>query len=493
MIFTHYDKHLIFISIWQMAFLTSMTFPIGGNSQNNGWPEKMQILLDNTAPLEYDRGDRLPLYLWSAKDLGDFEPDRAEELVAELNRRGIGVVCSWKKNDVEGSLSRGLAMAMAQKKLGQRVNIDATSLLYGFYIDDKKYGHIDENGDPFFDKSFPDRYVMGCPFTLSDRKDTIRDRVRHFLQKYHENNLPVDFIFADWEIDGPIEVNQAYETSKRCVRCRNHLGDDFTFDKFIKSMRMMRSYLQYYSYSRPVLEYYPNALVSNYAVYPNDGYRYWYDYFEKANEVHPYKSDQKAKYREWYNDFSLTGYTFAMPVVYPWWQIHSWYDFGNRDYRWFYNMLLNANNAGKSTPHSLPVISFVHWNTVFAGAPEPHPNVGQISERVYQELLWHMLLRGTNTFFMWSSSRDFPKETRLVHEVYAAAQEYGAFLEQGWPVTFEVPDEAGVVISGLALDDRVLIRRTDFGNDHSPVKILVGTRPITVNYVPGVCQIYKME
>ena len=62
----------------------------------------------------------------------------------------------------------------------------------------------------------------------------------------------------------------------------------------------------------------PNALVGNYAVYPHDGRRYWWDYFEHYVEGQPVRMDQKARYRHWANEFAGTGYTFAMPVVYPW-------------------------------------------------------------------------------------------------------------------------------------------------------------------------------
>jgi hypothetical protein len=455
------------------------------------WPEKVKVVLENTKHLEYSRGNRLPLYLWSAKDLGDFDDETAEILVDELNKRGIGIVCSWNKNEKEKSISRGLAIAKAQNKLGLKVNIDATSLLYSFYVDDEKFAHVDEDGNPFFDDSFGRSNKMGCPFTLDSRKDEIRDRVDYFLRIYKEEGLSVDFIFADWEIDGPIEVNHAYESSKECIRCRKYLGENFSFEEFQKKMREMRSYLQYYSYSSPVINSFPDALVGNYAVYPNDGYRYWYDYFEFLTDSFPHITEQKAPYRKWYNDFPLTGYTFAMPVVYPWWQIFRWYDFENTDYRWFYNMLLNAGNAGKSTPCNIPIISFVHYNTVFSGS-QPDHRISQMTENTYQELLWHMLLRGTDTFFMWSGKDDFPAETRLVHEVYAAAQEYGEFLEKGWPITFDLPNQPGVVVSGLALDGRVLIRRTDFGEDHLPVELLVGTKSIRIEYAPGICKIYDL-
>lgn len=479
------------ISLLLLIMIASASHCQSPNERDIKWPEDIQVIFDNTLPLEYDLGDRLPLYLWPAIDPGEFDDETAVILVRELGLRGIGLLSKWDWEDPEKSLEKGIVIGKAQKKLGKRINIDAFSLLYSFYDNTEKTAHIDAKGNAFFDDSFGSRYnKMGCPFTLDFRKDSIRERLEYFLERYRQEGLHVDFIYADWEIDGPIEVNTAFESSLKCSRCLSHLGEDIGFDEFQKTMREMRSYLQYYAYSEPVLYYFPDALVGNYAVYPNDGYRYWYDYFEFFVDTHPHKTDQRAKYRKWYNDFPLTGYTFAMPVVYTWWKIFTWYDFENFDYRWFYNMLLNASNAGKNTPSGIPVISFVHWNTVFAGS-EPDPAIVQMSEQAYQELLWHMLLRGTNTFFMWGLKNQYPEEVRLLHEVWAAAQEYGDFLDKGWPITFDVPDKPGVVISGLATGDRVLIRRTDFGEDHLPIEIRVGINPVMVEYAPGKCVIYE--
>lgn len=454
------------------------------------WKENIRVVLENTTPLKYSRGDRLPLYLWPAMDPGVLSSDSAELLVNELNKRGVGLICTWNHKNVEACLKQCLPVAKAQKKLGLKININATPLLDSFFNGDEQTAHINLNGKPFFDDSFGD-HKMGCPFVLDFRKNEIRDRVVLFVNRYRDEGLKVDFIFTDWEIDGPLEVNRAYEASKKCARCRKFMGDDFSFGDFRKTMREMRSYLQYYAYSQPVLSAFPGALTGNYAVYPNDGYRYWYDYFEYYVEGQPYKPDQKAKYRTWFNDFPLTGFTYAMPVVYPWDQIFSWYDFDNTDYRWFYNMLLNATNADKSTPRNIPVISFVHWNTIFV-TQKPDPSVKQMSSQAYRELLWHMLLRGTDTFFMWSGKQEYPEEVRLLHEVYAEAQQYGEFLENGMPVIWDVPGKPGPVISGLISGDRVLIRRTDFGDDHKPLEIIAGTKIITVGYSPGVCKIIKL-
>jgi hypothetical protein len=301
----------------------------------------------------------------------------------------------------------------------------------------------------------------------------------------------VEFIFVDWEVDGPLEVNKAYETSMKCSRCINHLGKDPEFHVFQKKLREMRSYLQYYTLSQPVLSRFPEALVGNYAVYPNDGYRYWYDYFEYYVDGQPCIEDQRAKYRVWYDDFPATGFTFAMPVSYTWARTFHWYDFENTDYRWFYNMLLVASNAGKSTPRNIPVISWVHWHTIFYPG-EPDPSVIQMSEGSYQELLWHMLLRGTNTLAMWCGTEENAKEVLLIHEVWAAAQEFGDFLDEGLPINFDVQSQPGTVISGLILNDQVLIRRTDFDENKEPVTILAGTTPVKVPYSPGKCQIISL-
>jgi hypothetical protein len=471
-----------------ILFLTQCSAPV---SEEFKWPDKIRTILDNTKVLKYGNENRLPLYLWPAIDPGVSGSDMAERLVLELGRRGIGVVCSWRMADTSKVFSQCLPIARAQKKLGQRINIDATDLLNAFFNGDEATAHTDADGKPFFDSSFGD-HKMGCPFTLDARKDEIRKRVEVFVNRYKKEGLSVDFIFTDWEIDGPLEVNRAFEASKKCERCCKNLGRDFTFPDFQKKMREMRAYLQRYSYSEPVLLQFPDALVGNYAVYPNDGYRYWYDYFEYYVEGQPFIADQKAKYRKWYNDFPLTGFTFAMPVIYTWSGLFGWYDFDNSDYRWFYNMLLNAGNAGKSTPGSIPVISFVHWHTIFEGGGTDS-TVKQMSSDCYQELLWHMLLRGTDAFFMWCMKDENPEEVRLLHEVYADAQKYGKFLDNGIPITFDLPCKPGTVISGLALGDSVLIRRTDFDQNHGDVQVLAGTKLITVEYSPGQCNVIGLK
>ena len=482
-----YIRSAVFISFLS-AILTACTV-YGEEGSSAPWKKATQYALEATHPLTWSRESRLPLFTNPTSDPGILSDADAERLVDDLDKRGIAVICSWHPDSREESLAQALPIARAQRKQGLSASINATSCMYSFFTGEEKTAHIDAEGKRFFDDSLW-RKEMGCPFTIDYRRPIIRERIEYYAEAYRRENIDIGFVWADWEIDGPLDVNMAHETAKRCVRCREHIPGIDDFAIFQKTIREQRSLIQYQVYTEPLISRFPNALVGNYAVYPNDGYRYWLDFFESEDFTpgHEYIADKGARYRVWYNDFPQTGYTYAMPTVYTWYRIYGWYDFDNPDYRWFYNMLLVASNAGKSTPPDVPIVTFVRWHTTDP-PKEPDPSVKQMSAGAYQELLWHMLLRGTDTFFVWCGEDEAREEVGLVHEVYAAAQEYGEFLDWGVPVCFDVPSQPGTVVSGLALGDKVLVRRSDFGTNAEPVSMWVGTKEITVSQNPGSCVI----
>jgi len=346
-----------------ISLLGSTAHLHGAQKKTTKWPSRIQVVLDATKPMNFDRGERLPLYLWQAMDPGSLEDDAAEELVKALNERGVALITSWDPRNRQKSLADSTRIAKAQKKLGLRVSVNATGCLCWFFNGDERTGHIDDRGKPFWDESFGKR-KMGCPFTLDFRRPHVREQVEYFVNGFKKAGLSVDFVFADWEIDGPIEFNEAHAASKRCRRCRENIKNIDDFGEFQEVLRKLRCELQRDAYAQPVKSNFPEVLVGNYGVYPHNGYRYWYDYYEYYVDGQPYQADQRAKYRKWYDEFPETGYTFAMPVVYPWRRIFDWYDYADTDYRWFYNMLLVASNAGMNTPSDIPIISFVHWHTI---------------------------------------------------------------------------------------------------------------------------------
>ena len=480
------NAETFFVTWTAISLLGAFTNLSKAENKEIKWPSHIQVVLEETKPLKYDRGNRLPLYLWQAMDPGQLNEQALEKLITELNKRGVGLISSWNPANRQKSLARSLMIAEVQKKLNLRVNINATNCLYSFFNGDERTAHIDNEGKPFWDQSFG-KQKMGCPFAIDFRQPHIQEQLEYFIQVFKKEGLGVDFIFADWEIDGPIEFNEAHAASKRCKRCRKYFKDIDDFEEFQRVLRKLRCQLQREVYAEPVRNNFPGVLVGNYAVYPHNGYRYWYDYFEYYVDGQPCQADQRAMYRKWYHEFPETGYTFAMPVVYTWQRIFDWYDYSDTDYRWFYNMLLVASNAGQHTPAGIPVVSFVHWHTI-----EPKTSTStakQFGEDKYQELLWHMLLRGTDTFFLWCRKEEAAKEIKLVHQVYSEAQQYGEFLSNGRPVNFSVPKWPGTVISGLRLGDRVLVRRTDFKKTSQPVEIVIDDKRIKVENVPGHCQV----
>ena len=151
-----------------------------------------------------------------------------------------------------------------------------------------------------------------------------------------------------------------------------------------------------------------------------------------------------------------------MPVVYTWHRLFDELPFNQTDYRWFYNMLKVASNASSHTRSTLPSIPFVHWHVT---APsEPKASVAPMSAEVYQDLLWHMLLRGHDSLFLWCQADELAEEVALCHEVYREASRFSDFLENGQPIEQAVDPWPGDTISGLRLESQVLVKRNHFGS-----------------------------
>lgn len=456
----------------------------------NDYPEAIQAVLKSTRPLVHDRGGRMPLLLWPVQG-GEVKDEAMQEaIIRDLDARGISMIATW--NFSEDSIEDSLRVARIQQRLGLPVYINAIAPMYEFYNGDPSTAHRDEAGQPFFDLSIKGRDI-GCPFQIEHRYDELTEQIDVFVRAYHQAGLLIDFVFGDWEVDGPLEVNRAWEASKRCTICREKIADIESFDAFQAAVRIERSRATRRCYVEPILSRYPKALVGNYGVYPHDGYRYWYDYFEEFVDYHPHRMDQHAPYRKWYDDFPLTGYTFAMPVIYPWARNFLWYDFESADYRWFYSMLKVASNAGAHTSDEVPIVPFVHFETIY----EPDPNddsIKQMSRFAYEELIWHTLLRGTDTLFLWCRASKTEIEVPPLHEVWAASLAYRDWLQYGRPVIFEVPQRVGPVVSAVKYKGKLLVRRTDFDDDHpSPVKIEVDGQSVSVARNQGVCQVIPLR
>lgn len=464
-----------------------------GASPKRTLAEKVGQVLAETRPVTGSTEGRWPVIVWPLQGFGTETDDELRRIVRELDARGLVPVGRWTRTNAEKTLPAALRLARIQKEAGTRVVINTTGVMERFFNGDESTAHIAEDGSPFFDESFSPRVKIGCPFAVRQRYDEIRGQVEQYAPVYREAGLAPDLAIADWEIDGPIEWNGAWDHCRRCVRCRRELPGIENFAVFQSALRRIRCDMQRACYAEPMKAAFPGVLVGNYAVYPHDGYRYWYDYFEEdAPEPVPCRVDGGARYRPWFHEFPLTGYNVAVGVVYTWHRTFEWYDFADADYRWFYNLLLVASNAGRNTPSETPLISFVHWHTTAPPEP-PDPAVRQMSAGAYQELLWHMLLRGHDGFALWCMPDEIGIETSLVQEVFAASLAYNDFIIQGEPVSFDVPRQPGTVVSGLRLGDRVLVRRTDFGGASGEAVLEVDGKRFVVPPGTGECRVVRLR
>lgn len=451
-----------------------------------------ETLLDCTEPLTWARGSRMPLFQWSLCELGTRDDAEAARRLAQLDRRGLAVTPRWRPSDFPDSLEHALWLGRLQRRLELKVPVNANECVHRFFDGSEETAHIDAEGRPFFDRSFGERHAMGCPFTAEARIPAIRRQVMRFAEVYREAGLAPDFVFADWEIDGPIEWNGAWAASKRCERCRRHIADIDDFSAFQRALRTIRARLLRESYAEPLRALFPDVLVGNYAVYPQaDDVRYWYDFFEQFVEGAPYEAEGDAKYRRWFDEWPLSELTLAMPTIYAWYRLYDWYDFAETDYRWFYNMLRIGNNVTRVAQGRVPTLAFVHRRPT-APPEHPDPAVRPFGEAAYRELLWHLLLRGVDGFVSWCLSDEMTDEVPAVHAVYAASLEYAEFFERGEPLTWMLPERPAPVVSARRLGGRLLVRRTDFGAASGPIRIDLEGRSIHVPSRPGECQVLSL-
>ncbi|MCM8818413.1 MAG: hypothetical protein NC915_02915 [Candidatus Omnitrophica bacterium] len=443
----------------------------------------IEIIIENTEPITIKSSKRLPLFVWTSIPLNITE-DEMKKYLNHLIERNIVVFTRWRipKEGIESGIKEAIKIDKKKKELNYPVVIDATSIVHRFFDGSEETGHIDENGNLFFDMSFSDKVKMGCPFKIDKRYNVIKERLEKFLKAYKDEGIDIKYWAVDWEIDGPIEWNSAWENSKKCIICRKNIKNIENFDEFQKVIRKKRADLQREVFVDTIKKYFPNCLIGNYAVNPHDGYRYWWDYFEKEVEGATYQRKHNALHRKWFDEFKYSGYTMAMPVIYTWYKFFNDYTFEEREYRWFYPLLREGTSVGKNTSQNIPIISFVHWQTVLK-PKELLSDFVPLSREKYKELLWHLLFRGFDTFCLWSPLNEMAEEIKVLHEVYTESFKYNDFILNGKPVLWDVPEEPDTVISGLKLKNKLLIIRSDFREKKEVIKVKVDSKQIEIPVV----------
>ena len=456
------------------------------------WPAKIRVVLDNARPLAFPRGGRLPLFLWPAMDPGDLEPQEPTPLCA--NSTAAASACSWSwQSATRTARSAGLALARVQKRLGVPVSVNATALLYGFFDGDPEPPMSTTRDGRFSTIPSVPRVRWGAR-SPSIRAGGGNPRAgRRLRPRLYKGRLSAALRLGRLG-DRRARSNSTGPTKRRGVAegAGGRIPDIGQFPRLPEGRpRHAERFSSEPCSASPSGSGFPAYGWAITRSIPTTGTATGTIISRSTSTASRIIADRRAKYRLWANDFPATGYTFAMPVVYPWARLFGWYDFAETDYRWFYNMLLEASGAGRSTPPAMPVVAFVHFHPI---DPEkfPAPGFRPMSRDAYRELLWHILLRGADTFYLWAGEAEYPLEVRLLHEVWSEAQRYGEFLDGGRPVSFDVPANPAPVVSGLRLGNRILVRRTEFGSSAAPVFLTIGGRRLDVPPAAGRCVVLTL-
>jgi hypothetical protein len=457
-------------------------------------------LIEAIPPLSRPQGNRPPLFTWSPELPANASDAQIETALRALQARGLSLFLRWQP-DQSNTLAHVRRVATIQKRLGLPVAVDATPISHGLFPRGDQGSHVDASGKPFRGSGLG--WDPGCPFRVQSLNEEVRSRFEAYAKAHKQTSAPMDYWISDWELDGPNEWKQSWTMAKQCVTCRQQIPDIATnFAAYQAAVRKLRSEMQRKNFVKPVLAQFPSVRIGNYAMNPHNGYRYYWDYYEEDSfgkpnltEGIPYRREQGAYYRPWWRgEFETSGYTLAAPVIYAWYHLFLNYAFTNTDYRWFYGMLLEGTSAARHTPANTPLIPFLHGLPI--GAPDKPeqraPGFAALSEEKYKELVWHLLLRGVDSFILWAPG-DETREMRPLQAVYAESLEYPDFFEKGAPVAFDLPDQPGVVVSAMKLKDKLLVRRTDFSEARGPVTITVEGKTIVVPVASGKCQVLGVE
>lgn len=459
-----------------------------------------QAVIEAVPPLDRPQGTRPPLFLWSPDLPAGASDEQLEATLRALQARGLCPFLRWHP-DRDAGMRLIRRVTTIQKRIGMPVAIDATPISLGLFPRGDAGSHRDAAGNPFRGSGLV--WDPGCPFAVAAVNDGVRGAMEAYAQAHADAGVPLDYWISDWELDGPNEWKQNWAHAKKCETCREKIPDiETNFAAFQAVVRRLRSEMQRKNFVEPIRARFPDVRIGNYAMNPHDGHRYYWDYYEEdafgkpnLTDGIPYRRDQGARYRPWWpGEFESSGYTMAAAVVYPWYHLFLDYTFADTDYRWFYGMLLEGSSVGRHTPAETPLVPFVHWAPVVTFAkPEDQPaGFAALSEEKYRELLWHLLLRGVDSFIPWAPG-DEPRELKPAHAVYAESLEYAEFFARGKPILFAVPDRLGTVVSAVQWNGRLLVRRTDFTAAEQPVSIMVDGRPVNVPVAAGRCQVLSLE
>ena len=153
-------------SLWKCLGLALGLVMVAANSRGaqrmTSWQHALQII-EGTRPLTFPRRERLPFIVWGLQNLKAEGNGDLEQVLKDLDARGIATVTSWRYASRKTNLPEALERARVLHRLGLPVVVNSTGVLQRFCNGNPDTAHIDAEGKPFFDLSHAVNVKIGCP------------------------------------------------------------------------------------------------------------------------------------------------------------------------------------------------------------------------------------------------------------------------------------------------------------------------------------------
>jgi hypothetical protein len=295
-----------------------------------------------------------------------------------------------------------------------------------------------------------------------------------WMKKYQAAGVKVDGLWLDYE-GLPNQWNFVYEAQKKPEAAKYYpAGALDSFASFAEYVGKLRTKVLEEAYVNPVRSVFPHALVGSYGdcsssrAYPVVGV---------LGETWPPRS--------------IGGLSATMPSVYadtvflPRYYNLDWpVTQDDVDQVYFSSILRAASTAlANKEPNRLGIPFISRY------CPEnPDPRYAfPMSQGPYREFLRHTFLRGADDVYIFNAGPNFgtlasdPASYKLYLESIEDARSvldemlgYREFVEHGKPMNFDLPAmrTTGIVWSGLALPDEVLVRTFTFGPEEKTLDLI---------------------
>jgi hypothetical protein len=425
-------------------------------------------------PMQHALGDRMPLLCWTlpiprGEDLVKMRADGSLRRALDmLSARGIvpTVDMGWNWTP-EGAL----AIAQTLQEAHRPVNIQV-----GGGMDPKDlYGSSPQVTGPWpWDKDGNLTWKGERQWPILAVYDVSKPAAFYhdWMKRYQAAGVTVDGFWSDWE-DLPYPWNFVYEAQKKPEAAKYYPpGALDSFDSFAEYVGQLRTKVLEEAFADPVRSVFPHALVGNYADCSSSGACPFIDILGSISAPRSLGS-LSATMPSVYADtvFLPRYYNLDWPVTQE-----------DVDQVYFTSILRAASTAlANKEPgrQGLPYVSrYCPENT------DPR-YAFSMSQGPYREFLRHTFLRGADSLYVFNAG-DKPFATdeascRLYLESIEDARSvldemlgYREFVEHGKPMNFDLPAMRtnGIVWSGLALPDEVLVRTFTFGPEDKTLDLI---------------------